>query len=106
MSFIVKETFFGELVRVDYSDQGMFKVQTQTDAFNLDSYSYRHEGLTSTLYPVCIQCNSYLWLAKFSVCRFTERNDTYIFVPEGDAQSLTVNRSSGELNLNCRSCLS
>jgi len=30
----------------------------------------------------------------------TERNDKYIFVPEGDAQSLTVNRSSGELSLN------
>ncbi|KAF8807270.1 inositol/phosphatidylinositol phosphatase [Phlegmacium glaucopus] len=31
---------------------------------------------------------------------FTERNDTYIFVPEGETQSLTVNRSSGDLNLN------
>ena len=47
-----------------------------------------------------------VWLAKLFVCRFTERNDTYIFVPEGDAQSLTVNRSSGELSLNCRSYLS
>ena len=70
------------------------------------SHSYCHEDLTSTLYPVRIQCNSYLCLANVFVCRFTERNDTYIFVPEGDAQSLSINRSSGELSLNCRSYLS
>ncbi|KJA26115.1 hypothetical protein HYPSUDRAFT_36978 [Hypholoma sublateritium FD-334 SS-4] len=31
---------------------------------------------------------------------FSERNDTYIFVPEGDAQSLTIHRSSGDIVLN------
>ncbi|KDR84844.1 hypothetical protein GALMADRAFT_107223 [Galerina marginata CBS 339.88] len=31
---------------------------------------------------------------------FSERNDTYIFVPEGDAQSLTIQRSSGDIVLN------
>ncbi|KAF8971430.1 SacI homology domain-containing protein [Flammula alnicola] len=31
---------------------------------------------------------------------FSERNDTYIFVPEGEAQSLTIHRSSGDIVLN------
>ncbi|PPQ62780.1 hypothetical protein CVT24_000474 [Panaeolus cyanescens] len=31
---------------------------------------------------------------------FTERNDTYIFVPEGETQSLTIHRSSGEIVIN------
>ncbi|KAJ3499855.1 hypothetical protein NLJ89_g10049 [Agrocybe chaxingu] len=31
---------------------------------------------------------------------FSERNDTYIFVPEGEGQSLTVHRSSGDIVLN------
>jgi len=34
--------------------------------------------------------------------RYTERNDTYIFVPEGEAQSLTIHRSSGDIVLNCK----
>ena len=105
MSFIVKETFFGELVQRQITAI-KYGQSSDSDRRVQPSHSYRHEDLTSTIYPVCIQRNSYLWLAKFSVCRFTERNDTYIFVPEGDAQSLTVNRSSGELNLNGRSYLS
>ena len=36
-------------------------------------------------------------------CRYSERNDTYIFVPEGEAQSLTIHRSSGDIVLNCES---
>ncbi|KAF9056681.1 inositol/phosphatidylinositol phosphatase [Panaeolus papilionaceus] len=31
---------------------------------------------------------------------FSERNDTYIFVPEGETQSLTIHRSSGEIVVN------
>ncbi|KAF9481724.1 inositol/phosphatidylinositol phosphatase [Pholiota conissans] len=31
---------------------------------------------------------------------YSERNDTYIFVPEGEAQSLTIHRSSGDIVLN------
>ncbi|KAF9568524.1 inositol/phosphatidylinositol phosphatase [Agrocybe pediades] len=31
---------------------------------------------------------------------YSERNDTYIFVPEGEAQSLTINRTSGDITLN------
>ncbi|PPQ66105.1 hypothetical protein CVT26_010906 [Gymnopilus dilepis] len=31
---------------------------------------------------------------------YTERNDTYIFVPEGEAQSLTIHRNSGDTVLN------
>ncbi|KAF8168250.1 inositol/phosphatidylinositol phosphatase [Crassisporium funariophilum] len=31
---------------------------------------------------------------------FTERNDTYIFVPEGEAQSLTIHRQSGDIVIN------
>ncbi|KAF8905440.1 inositol/phosphatidylinositol phosphatase [Gymnopilus junonius] len=31
---------------------------------------------------------------------YSERNDTYIFVPEGEAQSLTIHRTSGDIVLN------
>ena len=38
--------------------------------------------------------------------RYTDANDSYIFVPEGgDAQALTINRSSGEVGLNRMSSL-
>ena len=83
----------------------MQKVQTQTDAFNLltpTAMRALHQSYTLCASNAILICG----LLISSYGRFTERNDTYIFVPEGDAQSLTVNRSSGELSLNCRSYLS
>ena len=61
MSFIVEETFFGELVARSQQSRNVPSSDSDLNALPTNFYDhYYHEGLTSTLYPVRVCYNFYL----------------------------------------------